>query len=162
MKTRDRSSKGHLVVVVCCRPPDQGKPVDEAFLLQLQEVLHSQALVLMGDLSHPDICQDGSTAGGTQSRRFLESVEDYLLIQVLDGPTRGESPLDLELTSAEVSVREVKIGGSLSCRDHVLAEFVIWRNCSPGKKQSQDPELQESKLPAARGTAGWDLLGNCP
>ena len=39
-------------------PPDQEEAVDEAFLLQLQEVSHSQALVLMGDFKHPDICWD--------------------------------------------------------------------------------------------------------
>jgi len=37
LKIKDWSSKGHLVVGVCHRPPDQGEPVDEAFLLQLQE-----------------------------------------------------------------------------------------------------------------------------
>ena len=37
VKIKDWSSKGHLVVGVCHRPPDQGEPVDEAFLLQLQE-----------------------------------------------------------------------------------------------------------------------------
>ena len=56
VKIKDQSSKGHLVVGVCYRPPDQGEPVGEAFLLQLQEVLCSQALVLMGDFNHPDIC----------------------------------------------------------------------------------------------------------
>lgn len=36
-KVKDRTSKGHTVVGVYYRPPDQGKPIDEAFLLQLQE-----------------------------------------------------------------------------------------------------------------------------
>ena len=49
MKIRDRPSQGHLVVGVCYRPPDQGEPVDEAFLRQLQELSRSRALVLMGD-----------------------------------------------------------------------------------------------------------------
>jgi len=40
--------------------------------------------------------------GGRQSRRFLESAEDYFLLQVLDGPTRGEALLDPVLPSAEV------------------------------------------------------------
>lgn len=30
---------------VYCRAPDQGEPDDEAFLLQLQEALHLQALI---------------------------------------------------------------------------------------------------------------------
>ena len=68
-KIQDWSSKGHVVVGVCCRTPDQGEPVDEAFLLQLQEVSCLQALILMGDFNHPDICWDTVIAGGRQSRR---------------------------------------------------------------------------------------------
>ena len=63
--------------------------MDEAFLLQLQEVLCSWSLVQMGDFNYPDICWDSGMAGGRQSRRFLESVEDNFLVQVIDGPTRG-------------------------------------------------------------------------
>ena len=67
VKIEDRSSKGHLVVGVCYRPPDQGEPVDEAFLLQLQEVSCLRALVLIGDFNHPDICWDSGMVGGRQS-----------------------------------------------------------------------------------------------
>ena len=86
VKIKDRSRKGHLVVGVCYRPPDQEEAVDEAFLLQLQEVLRSRAPVLMGDFNHPDICWDSGMAGHRQSRRFLESVKDNFLVQVIDGP----------------------------------------------------------------------------
>ena len=71
VKIKDRSSKGHLMVGVCYRPPDQEEAVGEAFLLQLQ-VSCSQALVLMGDFNHPDICWNSGMEGGRQSRRFLE------------------------------------------------------------------------------------------
>ena len=57
----------------------------EAFLHQLQKVSRSQALVLMGDFNHPDICWDSAMVGGRQSKRFLESVEDNFLVQVIDG-----------------------------------------------------------------------------
>ena len=80
VKIKDWSSKGHLVAGVCYKPPDQEEAGDEAFLLQLQEVLCSQALVLMGDFNHLDICWDTSMVGGRQSRRFLESVEDKFLV----------------------------------------------------------------------------------
>jgi len=86
VKIKDRSSKGHLVAGVCYRPSDQEEAVDKAFLLQLQEVLRSRAPVLMGDFSHPDICWDSGLAGGRPSRRFLESVQDNFLVQVIDGP----------------------------------------------------------------------------
>ena len=39
-----------------------------------------------GDFKHPDICWDSGVVGGRQSRRFLESVEDNFLVQVIDGP----------------------------------------------------------------------------
>ena len=47
-KVKNQSSKGHLVVGVCYRPPDQEETVDEVFLLQQQEVSCLQAVVLMG------------------------------------------------------------------------------------------------------------------
>ena len=74
--------------------PGQGELVDEAFLLQLQEVLSLQALVLMGNFTHQDICWDSGMVDGRQSRRFLESIEDNFLVQVLDGLTQGEALLD--------------------------------------------------------------------
>ena len=74
------------MVGVCYRPPDQEEAVDEAFLLQLQEVSCLWSLVLMGDFNHLDICWDSGLAGGRPSRRFLESVQDNFLVQVIDGP----------------------------------------------------------------------------
>ena len=68
------------MVGVCYRPPDQEEAVDEAFLLQLQEVSRSRAPVLMGDFSHLDICWNSSMEDGRQSRRFLESAEDNFLV----------------------------------------------------------------------------------
>ena len=59
-------------------------------------------------------------AGGRQSSRFLESVKDNFLVQVIDGPTQGGALLDLVVTNEEESIREVKIGGSLGCSDHAL------------------------------------------
>ena len=125
------------MVGVCYRPPDQEEAVDEAFLLQLQEVSHLQALVLMGDFNHPDICWDSGMAGGRQSGRFLESVEDSFLVRVIDGPTRGEALPDLVLTNEEESIREVKIGGSLGCSDHALVEFVILKNAGLAKSRAR-------------------------
>ena len=76
-------------------------------------------------------------AGHRQSRRFLESVKDNFLVQVIDGPTRGEDLLDLVLTNAEESIREVKIGGSLGCSDHALVEFVILKNAGLAKSRDR-------------------------
>ena len=56
IKIRDGTNKGNLMVSVYYRPPDQGEPVDKAFLLQLQEVLHLQSHIQTKDFNHSDIC----------------------------------------------------------------------------------------------------------
>lgn len=45
----------------CLQALDQGEPIDEALLLQLQKTWCSQALVLQGDLNHPEICWETCT-----------------------------------------------------------------------------------------------------
>ena len=91
----------------------------------------------MGYLNHMVICWDSGMVGGRQSRRFLESVKDSFLVQVIDGPTRGEALLDLVLTNAEESIREVRIGGSLGCSDHAFVEFVILKNAGLAKNRAR-------------------------
>jgi len=81
IKIRDWTNKGHLVIRVYYRPSDQGEPVDDAFMLQLQEVLFLKALILMGVFNHPDICWENNTANCKQSTRLLESIDENLLVQ---------------------------------------------------------------------------------
>ncbi|GAB0179201.1 hypothetical protein GRJ2_000385400 [Grus japonensis] len=60
------------------RPPDEEEETDEACYRQLEIASQSQALVLMGDFNHPDICWKGNMAKHTQSMRFLQSIDDNL------------------------------------------------------------------------------------
>ncbi|CAM2116169.1 unnamed protein product [Caretta caretta] len=101
VKFRGENNKGDVMVGICYRSPDQEDEVDEAFFGQLIEVSRSQALLLMGDFNHPDICWESNTAVHRQSRKFLESVGDNFLVQVLEEPIRGRAPLDLLLTKRE-------------------------------------------------------------
>ncbi|XP_065409830.1 uncharacterized protein LOC135972960 isoform X1 [Chrysemys picta bellii] len=133
IKLRSVSNKGDVVVGVCYRPPDQGDEVDEAFFWQLAEVTRSQALVLMGDFNHPDICWESNTVVHRQSRKFLESVGDNFLVQVLEEPTRGRAFLDLLLTNREELVGEAKVDGNLEGSDHEMVEFRI---LTQGRKES--------------------------
>jgi len=119
---------------VCYSLPDQREPTDKAFCLQLQEASRSQALILLGDFNHPDICWKSSTASCRKSRRFLECLEDDFLSQVIDTPTLGDAILDLMLTNASKLIGDVKTGGSLGCSDHALVEFAVLRDM--GKARS--------------------------
>lgn len=49
VKVRDQGNKRSLVVDIYYRLPDHAESIDEAFFLQLQQSLHSQALVLLED-----------------------------------------------------------------------------------------------------------------
>ncbi|CAM5113306.1 unnamed protein product [Natator depressus] len=125
IKFRSVCNKSDVVVGVCYRPPDQGDEVDEAFFRQLTEATRSHALILMGDFNFPDICWESNTAVHRQSRKFLESVGDNFLAQVLGEPTRGGAFLDLLLTNRVELVGEAKVDGNLGGSDHELVEFRI-------------------------------------
>ncbi|CAM5076528.1 unnamed protein product [Eretmochelys imbricata] len=125
IKFRSVCNKSDVVVGVCYRPPDQGDEVDEAFFRQLTEATRSQALILMGDFNFPDICWESNTAVHRQSKKFLESVGDNFLAQVLEEPNRGGAFLDLLLTNRVELVGEAKVDGNLGGSDHELVEFRI-------------------------------------
>jgi len=116
---------GDVIVGVYYRPPDQEEQVDEAFYRQLKVDLQLQALVLMGDFSHPGICWEDHTARKAQSRRFLQSIDDNFLMKSVEKPTKKGALLDLVLTNKEGLVEDVKTGGSLDCSDHEMVEFRI-------------------------------------
>jgi len=116
---------GDVIVGVYYRPPDKEEEVDEAFYKQLKGASQSQALVLVGDINHPDITWEDHTARHTQSKRFLQSIDDNFLMQVLEQPTRKGALLDLVLIKKEGLVDDVKAGDTLSCSDHEMVEFRI-------------------------------------
>ncbi|GAB0209691.1 hypothetical protein GRJ2_003434800 [Grus japonensis] len=127
VRIKGRAGTGDTIVGVCYRPPDQEDQVDEDLCRQIQSESHSQALVLIGDFNHPDICWRDNAAGHKQYRRFLECVDDNFLLQVIEEPTRRGAMLDLVLTNKEGLAGDVKLKGSLGCSDHEMVEFKILR-----------------------------------
>ncbi|PKU34424.1 nedd4-binding protein 2-like 2 [Limosa lapponica baueri] len=103
--------------------------------LWLQEASHSQALFLLGDFNHPDICWKSSMVNCRQSRRLLECMEDNFLSQVIDSLTRGNVILDLMVTKASKLISDITIGGSLGCSDHALMEFAVLRDMGQARSK---------------------------
>ena len=83
VRIKGQAHTGDFTVGVYYRPPDQEEEVNEAFYKQLQAASESQALVLMGDFNHPDVSWEDHTARQAQSRRFLQSIDDNFLMQVV-------------------------------------------------------------------------------
>lgn len=115
---------GKAILVACYRPPDSDSSfVDELYsvLLHLQSRYRRAKFVLCGDFNYPDIDWEELSAGSRQSKRFLDLILTFNLIQCVKTPTRGSSILDL------VFVSEPELCQSLSCTsglsDHHLLFF---------------------------------------
>ncbi|KAK4826209.1 hypothetical protein QYF61_006153 [Mycteria americana] len=157
VRIKGRAGTGDIIVRVCYRPPDQEDGADEALYRQIGAASHSQALVLMEDINHPNNCWRNNTAGRKQSRRFLECIDNNFLLQVIEEPMRRGAMLDLVLTNEEGLVGNVKLKGSLDCSDHEMVEFKILR--APRRVHSK-----LTTLDFRRADFGLfrDLLGRAP
>ncbi|GAB0209619.1 hypothetical protein GRJ2_003427600 [Grus japonensis] len=148
---------GDIIAGICYRPPDQGDRADEALYRQIGAASRSQALVLMGDFNHPDICWSDNKAGHKQSRKFLECVDDNFLLQEIEEPTRRGAMLDLVPTNKEGLVGDVKLKGSLSCSDHEMVEFKILRAVRRAHSKLTTLDFRRADFGLLR-----DLLGRIP
>ncbi|GAB0207806.1 hypothetical protein GRJ2_003246300 [Grus japonensis] len=157
VRIKGRAGAGDIIARVCYRPPDQGDRADEASYRQIGAASHSQALVLMGDFDHPNICWRDNTAGHKQSRRFLECVDDIFLLQVIEEPMRRSGMLDLILTNKEGLVGDVKLKGSLGCSDHEMVEFKILRAARRANSKLTTLDFRRADFGLFR-----DLLGRIP
>jgi len=111
----------------------------------------------MGGFNHPDISWEDHTARQVQSRRFLQSIDDNFLMQVVEEPTRKGALLDLVLTNKEGLVEDVKVGGRLSCSDHEMVEFRILRGESRAISRIKTLDLRRANFGFFK-----ELLGGIP
>lgn len=69
----------------------------------------------------------------------MESINDNFLVQILNRLTRGEVLLGLVIANMDVTVKGVKIRGSLGCSEHALIEFMILRSVGLAKRVESGP-----------------------
>ncbi|RMC13075.1 hypothetical protein DUI87_10606 [Hirundo rustica rustica] len=124
VRIKGKANKADILLGVCYRPPNQEEQGDNLFYKQLGNVSGSSALVLVGDFNLPDICWELNTAERRQSRKFLECVENNLLLQLVGEPTRGRTILDLLFANRDGLVGDVVVGGQLGQSDHGIIEFL--------------------------------------
>jgi len=148
---------GDIIVGVYYRPPDQEEEVDEVFYKQLKVVSQSQALVLVGDFNHPDISWEDHAARHIQSRRFLQSIIDNFLMQMVEEPMRRGNLLDLALMNKEGLVEDVKAGDSLGCSDHKMVEFRVLHGGSRVISRIKTLDFRRANFGLFK-----DLLGGMP
>ncbi|GAB0180659.1 hypothetical protein GRJ2_000531200 [Grus japonensis] len=157
VRIKERAGTGDTIVGVCYRPSDQEDRAEETLYRQIGAALHSQALVLMVDFNHPDICSRDNTAGHKKSRRFLECIDGNFLLQVIEGPMRRGVVLDLVLSDKEGLVGNVKLKGSLGCSDHEMVEFKVLRAARRAHSKVTTLDFRRADFGLFR-----DLLGRVP
>lgn len=112
-----------------------------------------------GGLYHLDICWKDDRAGHKQSR-FLECIDNNILTQVVEGPTRKYVPLNIVLESNEELIIDVKAGGCLGSSDHKIVEFRILRGGSEGKSRTTALDFRRADVNLFRDLIGriiWDI-----
>lgn len=92
---------------------DQEEVVDEAFFSQLEESC-LQALVLMRESSHSDICWKDNTARQKQSRIFLECIDNSFLKQATEEQTKRGTLLDLSLIPNQFFLVFMKVRATMA------------------------------------------------
>ena len=160
VSTKEKTGKGDIVVGVCYKPPDQEEPADETLYRQTGAASHSQALVLMGNFTHCDICWRDSTAGHKQARRFLECIVDNFITQVIEEPKRACALLDLICTKKEGLVGDVKTKGSLGCSNYERVEFRILRGARRLKSKLTTLTFRRADFVLFKwllGSVPWDM-----
>lgn len=98
----------------------------------------------------------GTAAGHEQSRRFLECHNYNFLLQVIEELMRRCTMLDLVLTNKEGLVGNVKLKGSLDCKDHEM-EFEILRAARKMLRKLTTLDFRKADFGLLR-----DLLGQVP
>uniref|UniRef100_A0A8B9C3Y3 Reverse transcriptase domain-containing protein n=1 Tax=Anser brachyrhynchus TaxID=132585 RepID=A0A8B9C3Y3_9AVES len=154
VRIRGKANKASILVGVCYRPPNQDEETDEEFYRQLAEAAKSSALVLVGDFNFPDISWKHNTAQRKQSRRFLESMEDSFLTQLVREPTRGGAPLDLLFTNSDGLVGDVVVESCLGQSDREMVQFSILGEVRKGTSKTAVLDFRRADFELFRTLVG--------
>ena len=130
------SSNMKMLVCSCYRPPDAEKSWMDKFESFLQDVCtrHSK-IVVAGDFNLRRACWNSRENGtGGNEHAFVKVLNDFFLEQMNTCPTRGESILDLVITSIpdRIKISEVlKPSHTEISTDHSAVIFDLSLSCNP-------------------------------
>ena len=153
--------KSEWIVGVCYRPEK-----DEDFMLaKIKESINSidnQNVLLMGDFNFRNIDWINGNCARPIEQDFLDTINDNLLHQIVDIPTRGSNILDLAFIGDPSAVYDFSIIDPLGNSDHKMVSIklqcIIPRVNQADRKiylySQGDYEAMNAKI----GTYDWDSI----
>jgi len=114
----------------------------------------------MGDFNYPDFYWMNNAAAHMSSIKFLECLEDGVLIKMLDVPIMKETLLDLLLTKQENLLCNILVSGNLGCRDHNIEEFWILLSTLKVSTKTKVLDFRRANFSSLRAQGQRDSVGS--
>lgn len=132
-----KTISGYLKIGVCYRSPTANEREIKELFENIKRNTNETAIV-MGDFNYKDIDWEIMRTSG-DGNDFIEMINDCFLTQHVLEPTRGDSILDLVLSTESGLVEEIKIECPVSNSDHNVVTFRIAQGIDIKKKNKGVP-----------------------
>ena len=100
--------------------PEKGHIYNLERICKSINAINTDNVILMGDFNFRQIDWENGDTNCEVAQLFLDTVEDNLLTQMVDKPTRGNNILDLLLTGNTNIIEDVVVKDPFSTSDHNL------------------------------------------
>lgn len=107
----------NIVIGSCYRPEVNENIIVDRICTSINSVDTSNCL-LLGDFNFRQINWNKMEASSGLTEKFLNTIQDNLLTQIVDEPTRGNNILDLAFVSDPSFVEDCRIDESFGMSDH--------------------------------------------
>ena len=153
---------GKIAIHGIYRPPDSSLEEDADILDYINGLNQDLDHIIMGDLNYPGISWSTMCSRSEQERRFLDTVLEANLRQLISEPTHtAGNTLDLLLTSDRGLMSSVAVNAEEKMSDHYLIEANV--DCKVRKRSNNIKtrvwcENSLAQMRAYIGQMDWDSL----
>ena len=118
-----------LILALVYRPPAQNSYVDNELYEQISDICNHNDAIIFGDFNLP-VTVWGGTLNSHSGHELYSNILESSLYQHIHESTRGESILDIVLSTNDNQINNVDVGPEFSTSDHKSVFFTI--ECNTG------------------------------
>ena len=139
-----------FILALVYRPPAQNSNVDNELYEQIMDICNHNDAIMFGDFNLP-VTMWGGTLNSHSGCELYSNILESSLYQHIHEPTRGESILDIVLSTNDNQINNIDIGPEFSTSDHRTVSFNI--NCKIGQHNNsyeKVPDFQRADFDKLR------------